>query len=88
MAIYSDLLFSVSGDPIDVRASIYKNIATNILKVILTKRNIFLSLIFPRKEKKFSDPFNSGFCLRKKIFHFCFLCKYLLTYFLIFILRI
>jgi hypothetical protein len=52
MAIYSDLLFSVSGDPIDVRASIYKNIATNILKVILTKRNIFLSLIFPRKEKK------------------------------------
>jgi hypothetical protein len=25
-----------------------------------------LSLIFPRKEKKFSDPFNSGFCLRKK----------------------
>jgi hypothetical protein len=53
MAIYSDLLFSVSGDPIDVRASIYKNIATNILKVILTKRNIFLSLIFPRKEKSF-----------------------------------
>jgi hypothetical protein len=53
MAIYSDLLFSVSGDPIDVRASIYKNIATNILKVILTKRNIFLSLIFPREEKKF-----------------------------------
>jgi len=28
MALYSDLLFAVSGDPIDVRASIYKNIAT------------------------------------------------------------
>jgi hypothetical protein len=27
MAMYSDLLFAVSGDPIDVRASIYKNIA-------------------------------------------------------------
>jgi hypothetical protein len=25
MAIYSDLLFAVSGDPIDVRASIYIN---------------------------------------------------------------
>ena len=31
MAMYSDLLFAVSGDPIDVRASIYKNIAKNIL---------------------------------------------------------
>jgi hypothetical protein len=30
MAVYSDLLFSVSGDPIDVRASIYKNIATKV----------------------------------------------------------
>ena len=87
MAIYSDLLFSVSGDPIDVRASIYKNIATNILKVILTKRNIFFVINISQK-KNFSDPFNSGFCLRKKIFHFCFLCRYLLTYFLIFILRI
>jgi hypothetical protein len=26
MAIYSDLLFTVSGDPIDVRASIYEKI--------------------------------------------------------------
>jgi hypothetical protein len=25
MAVYSDLLFTVSGDPIDVRASIYEN---------------------------------------------------------------
>jgi hypothetical protein len=24
MAVYSDLLFTVSGDPIDVRASIYE----------------------------------------------------------------
>jgi hypothetical protein len=30
MAMYSDLLFAVSGDPIDVRASIYKNIAKKI----------------------------------------------------------
>jgi hypothetical protein len=27
MAMYSDLLFAVSGDPIDVRASIYENFA-------------------------------------------------------------
>jgi hypothetical protein len=44
MALYSDLLFAVSGDPIDVRASIYKNIATSILEVILTKRKHFLVL--------------------------------------------
>jgi hypothetical protein len=41
MALYSDLLFAVSGDPIDVRASIYKNIATSILEVILTKKKTF-----------------------------------------------
>ena len=51
MAIYSDLLFSVSGDPIDVRASIYENLATIILKVIFTKRKHFLVLNIyqPRK---------------------------------------
>ncbi len=40
MAMYSDLLFAVSGDPIDVRASIYENIATNILflKIIQKKK--------------------------------------------------
>jgi hypothetical protein len=38
MAMYSDLLFSVSGDPIDVRASIYE-----ILKKSL----------FSKKQKKF-----------------------------------
>ncbi len=37
MAMYSDLLFAVSGDPIDVRASIYKNIATNILFLKVTQ---------------------------------------------------
>jgi len=37
MAIYSDLLFSVSGDPIDVRASIYKIIAANILFLKIKK---------------------------------------------------
>jgi hypothetical protein len=31
MAMYSDLLFAVSGDPIDVRASIYEIIAASIL---------------------------------------------------------
>jgi hypothetical protein len=51
MAIYSDLLFTVSGDPIDVRASIYKNIATNILKVIQKKH--FLVINASQKEKKF-----------------------------------
>ena len=67
MAIYSDLLFSVSGDPIDVRASIYKNIATNILKVIFNKKKHFLVInISQRRKKIFPDPFNSGFCLRKK----------------------
>jgi hypothetical protein len=51
MALYSDLLFAVSGDPIDVRASIYKNIATSILEVILPKRKHFLVLNFyqPRR---------------------------------------
>jgi hypothetical protein len=48
MAIYSDLLFTVSGDPIDVRASIYKNIVTNIFKV---KKNFFLQLILLKKKK-------------------------------------
>jgi hypothetical protein len=38
MAIYSDLLFAVSGDPIDLRASIYKK---NVLKRL---RNIFFDL--------------------------------------------
>ena len=32
MAIYSDLLFTVSGDPIDVRASIYKNYCNKYFK--------------------------------------------------------
>ncbi len=49
MAMYSDLLFAVSGDPIDVRASIYKNIATNIFKVIQK----FLVIDFSQKEKIF-----------------------------------
>jgi hypothetical protein len=49
MAMYSDLLFAVSGDPIDVRASIYKNIATNILKVI--QKKIFIDT--SQKEKIF-----------------------------------
>jgi hypothetical protein len=38
MAMYSDLLFSVSGDPIDVRASIYEIIATNILFPKITQK--------------------------------------------------
>jgi hypothetical protein len=39
MAMYSDLLFAVSGDPIDVRASIYE----------ILKKKIY----FPRKQEKF-----------------------------------
>ena len=43
MAMYSDLLFAVSGDPIDVRASIYKNIAKkNILFQKLEKKNLVI----------------------------------------------
>ncbi len=34
MAVYSDLLFAVSGDPIDVRASIYENFS----KIVYTKK--------------------------------------------------
>ncbi len=50
MAMYSDLLFSVSGDPIDVRASIYEIIATNILFLKRTQKK-FLSLILHKKNK-------------------------------------
>jgi hypothetical protein len=32
MAVYSDLLFTVGGDPIDVRASIYENFARIVNK--------------------------------------------------------
>jgi hypothetical protein len=39
MAMYSDLLFAVSGDPIDVRASIYEIIAANILFLKKNKKN-------------------------------------------------
>jgi hypothetical protein len=42
MAMYSDLLFAVSGDPIDVRASIYENIATNILFPKVTQKKILV----------------------------------------------
>jgi hypothetical protein len=43
MAMYSDLLFAVSGDPIDVRASIYKIIASNILFLkIIQKKNLVI----------------------------------------------
>jgi hypothetical protein len=42
MAMYSDLLFAVSGDPIDVRASIYKNIAKNILFLKITQKKILV----------------------------------------------
>jgi hypothetical protein len=42
MAMYSDLLFSVSGDPIDVRASIYEIIATNILFPKITQKKILV----------------------------------------------
>jgi hypothetical protein len=50
MAMYSDLLFAVSGDPIDVRASIYKNIASNIFKVI---QNFLVIDFFPKRKKNF-----------------------------------
>jgi hypothetical protein len=39
MAMYSDLLFAVSGDPIDVRASIYEIIAANILFLKIKKNS-------------------------------------------------
>jgi hypothetical protein len=42
MAVYSDLLFTVSGDPIDVRASIYEKKSHDIffLLIILFKRKM------------------------------------------------
>jgi hypothetical protein len=43
----------VSGDPIDVRASIYKNIATNILKVILKKKHFLVINISQKRKKNF-----------------------------------
>ena len=54
MAIYSDLLFAVSGDPIDVRASIYKKYCNNYLK---EKKNP-LVINTSHQEKKFSGYFN------------------------------
>ncbi len=38
MAVYSDLLYAVSGDPIDVRASIYENIKKRILFLKITQK--------------------------------------------------
>ena len=41
MAMYSDLLFAVSGDPIDVRASLYEIIAANILFLKIKKNSCY-----------------------------------------------
>ncbi len=41
MAVYSDLLFAVSGDPIDVRASIYENFS----------KIVYYSFLFKKKKK-------------------------------------
>jgi hypothetical protein len=66
MAIYSDLLFSVSGDPIDVRASIYK--------IFKTKKN-FLQHFLPlrknlkRKKKSNCFPKYSFFLLKTKFIY-------------------
>jgi hypothetical protein len=66
MAMYSDLLFAVSGDPIDVRASIYEIIAANKKK--------FLSWILHKKNKIFLAFPIFEFIWKKKKF---ILCKYL-----------
>ena len=48
MAMYSDLLFAVSGDPIDVRASIYKYFRSNF-----NKRKHFLVINIYQTERIF-----------------------------------
>jgi hypothetical protein len=74
MAMYSDLLFAVSGDPIDVRANIYENIATNILFLKITQKK-FLSLILYKKSKIFlAFPTLEFYLEERKNFN---LCKYL-----------
>jgi hypothetical protein len=72
MAMYSDLLFAVSGDPIDVRASIYEIIAANILFLKIKKK--FLSWILHKKNKIFLAFPILEFIWKKKKF---ILCKYL-----------
>jgi hypothetical protein len=71
MAMYSDLLFAVSGDPIDVRASIYEIIAANILFLKIKKNSCYGYCI---KRIKFSGlPIFRVYLEEKKFIP----CKYL-----------
>ncbi len=65
MAIYSDLLFSVSGDPIDVRASIYKIFKT---KKLFATFSSFKKKKFKKKKKSNCFPKYSFFPFENEIY--------------------